>query len=170
VPFDIVREAAKVVATQLDLEPEWFNDRAKGFASGNNPAQERVLEGQLLSVAVASPRYLLAMKLLASRTDRDIDDIKTLYQLCGFSTAEEGVELLESFYVTRVLPPRARLLLEELFPRERSNDRGNGLGLERLRSPSVLSQWLLSVESKTRIHYVDLDRMSYKIPIILDAT
>lgn len=129
VPSDIVREAAKAVATQLDLEPEWLNDGEKGFAPRNDPAQERVFEGRFLSAAVASPRYLLAMKLLASRTDRDIDDIKTLYQLCGFSTAEEGTELLESFYVARVLPTRARFLLEELFPREQSKDRDNGLGL-----------------------------------------
>jgi hypothetical protein len=106
-----------------------LNDGANGFASGNDPSQERVFEVQFLSAAVASPRYLLAMKLLASRTDRDIDDIKTLYQLCGLSAAEEGVELLESFYVARILPTRARFLLEELFPRERSKDRDNGLGL-----------------------------------------
>jgi hypothetical protein len=129
VSSDIVRETAKAVATQLDLEPEWLNDGANGFASGNDPSQERVFEVQFLSAAVASPRYLLAMKLLASRTDRDIDDIKTLYQLCGLSAAEEGVELLESFYVARILPTRARFLLEELFPRERSKDRDNGLGL-----------------------------------------
>ena len=101
VPSDVVREAATVVAERLGLEPDWLNDGAKSFAPGNDPAQASVFEGQYLSVAVASPRYLLAMKLLASRTDRDIDDIKILYKLCGLSTAEEGIEVLESYYPTR---------------------------------------------------------------------
>jgi hypothetical protein len=67
------------------------------LASGDEALARRLI----LSVAVASPRYLLAMKLLASRADRDIDDIKFLYQLCGLSTAEEGAELLQSYYPTR---------------------------------------------------------------------
>lgn len=128
VPSDVVRDAAKVVAEQLHLEPEWLNDGAKGFAPGNNPDQSQVFEGQFLSVAVASPRYLLAMKLLASRTDRDIDDIKVLYALCGLLTAKEGVELLESYYPARVIPARANFLLQELFPDEPKRDRDPGLG------------------------------------------
>jgi len=128
VPSDVVREAAMVVAEQLNLEPDWLNDGAKGFAPGNDSQQASVFEGQFLSVAVASPRYLLAMKLLASRTDRDIDDIKTLYVLCGLSTAEQGVEILESYYPARVIPARSHFLLLELFPDELSSDRDLGLG------------------------------------------
>lgn len=128
VPSAVVREAARDVAKQLGLEPDWLNDGAKGFAPGDDPDQAPVFEGRFLSVAVASPRYLLAMKLLASRTDRDIDDIKALYELCGLSTAEEGVQLLESYYPASVIPARAQFLLQELFPIERSragdSDRG----------------------------------------------
>lgn len=127
VPSDVVREASRAVAEQLELDPEWLNDGAKSFAPGNDSAQISVFEGQYLSVAVASPRYLLAMKLLASRTDRDIDDIKTLYELCGLSTAEEGIELLQSYYPARIIPARAQFLLQELFPDGRSRDRETGL-------------------------------------------
>lgn len=128
VPSDMVREAARSVAETLKLEPDWLNDGAKSFAPGSDPAQSSVFEGKFLSVAVASPRYLLAMKLLASRTDRDIDDIKTLYNLCGLSTAEEGAKLLESYYPARVIPARAQFLLQELFPEENKRDRDTGLG------------------------------------------
>jgi hypothetical protein len=123
VPTDVVREAAKEVAEQLKLEPDWLNDGAKSFAPGNDPAQTSVFEGRFLSVAAASPRYLLAMKLLASRTDRDIDDIKILYKLCGLSTAEEGIRVLESYYPTRIIPARAQFIIQELFPGERPRDR-----------------------------------------------
>jgi hypothetical protein len=68
-------------------------------------------------VAAASPRYLLAMKLLASRVERDQDDIRTLYRLCDFTTAEEGLRVIEEAYPAYVIPPRTRYLLEEMFPR-----------------------------------------------------
>jgi Nucleotidyltransferase of unknown function (DUF6036) len=128
VPSDIVREAAHVVAEELELEPDWLNDGAKSFAPGNDPDQVSVFESRFLSAAVASPRYLLAMKLLASRTDRDIDDILSLYQLCGLSTAKEGTELLESYYPARIIPVRDQLLLQELLPEEKSRDKDPGLG------------------------------------------
>ncbi len=127
-PSDVVLEAAKVVAEQLELEPDWLNNGAKSFAPGNDPAQASVFEGRFLSAAVASPRHLLPMKLLASRTDRDIDDIKTLYKPYGLSTAEEGIKLLESYYPARIIRARVQFIIQELFPDEHPRDRDTGLG------------------------------------------
>ncbi len=69
-----------------------------------------------LRVLVAAPRYLLAMKLLAARVDVDQDDIVALYALCGFTTADEGLDLLTATYPSRTVAPRVQYLLEELFP------------------------------------------------------
>jgi hypothetical protein len=125
-PASEVRKAARRVAEELGLEPDWLNDGAKAFMPGNDPNQISVFEGNNLSVAAASPRYLLAMKLLAARVDRDQDDIRALYELCGFTSAEEGLRLLETIYPSHVIAPRAQLLLQEMFP---SRDRGSpGLG------------------------------------------
>ena len=55
------------------------------------------------------------MKLLASRVDQDVGDIRTLYGLCGFKTAKDGLDLVERFYPGRKLEPRIRLLLEEIY-------------------------------------------------------
>ena len=126
-PAAEVREAARRVADELGLEPDWLNDGAKAFMRGKDPDQIAVFEGNNLSVAAASPRYLLAMKLLAARVDRDQDDIRTLYELCGFTTAEEGMRLLETMYPSHVIAPRAQFLLQEMFP---TRERG-GPGLER---------------------------------------
>ena len=81
------------------------------------PDSERigVYEGANLSVAAASPRYLLAMKLLAARVERDQDDIRALYTLCEFTTAEEGLDLVESVYPNHAISPRVQFLLEEMF-------------------------------------------------------
>ena len=81
VPANEVREAAARVAERLELEADWLNDGAKAFMPGSDPERIGVFEGDHLSVAAASPRYLLAMKLLASRVERDQDDIRFLYRL-----------------------------------------------------------------------------------------
>ena len=67
------------------------------------------------------------MKPLASRTDRDTDDIKNLYQMCGLTTAEEGIEILPSYYPARIIPPRAQFILQELFPNEHPRERDTGI-------------------------------------------
>jgi hypothetical protein len=92
---------------------------------GNDPDQICDFEGNNLSVAAASPRYLVAMKLLAARVDRDQDDIRTLYELCGFSTAEEGLRLLEMTYPSHVVAPRAQFLLQEMFRRSSEGPPGS---------------------------------------------
>lgn len=136
VPAGEVRDAAARVAERLELEPDWLNDGAKKFMPGSDPERIGVFEGDHLSVAAASPRYLLAMKLLASRIERDQDDIRFLYDLCGFSTATEGLDLVESTYPSLEIAPRVQFLLEEMFPaneRQMRNPRrvrreGPGLG------------------------------------------
>jgi hypothetical protein len=123
VPAAEVRMAAARVAQRLDLEDDWLNDSAKAFMPGPDPERIGVFEGTNLSVAAASPRYLLAMKLLAARAERDQDDIRILYELCGFTTAAEGLDLVESAYPSHVIAPRVQFLLEEMFPgNERSID------------------------------------------------
>ena len=81
VPSSEVRTAASRVAEKLNLEPDWLNDGAKAFLPGEDKDRIGVYEGQHLSVAAASPQYLLAMKLMASRVERDQDDIRELYKL-----------------------------------------------------------------------------------------
>jgi hypothetical protein len=132
-PASEVRAAAERVADRLDLDASWLNDGAKAFLPGTDPGQVNVFEGSHLQVAAASPRFLLAMKLLASRVERDQDDIRALYELCGFSSAEEGLALVASAYPEYAIPPRTRFMLEEMYPhagrRSQARRRDTGLGL-----------------------------------------
>ncbi len=114
-PKGLVYDAAHRVAERLDLPDDWLNDAAKSFAPGHDDDQRVVFTSPSLEVAAASPRYLLAMKLLASRVDQDTEDIQKLYAICGFTTADEGLDLLERYYPDRPLPARSQFLLEELF-------------------------------------------------------
>ena len=121
-PASLVREVARLVGEDRGLGEHWLNDGAKAFMPGEDPDKVGVFEGRYLSVAAASARYLLAMKILASRHQRDEDDIRFLYEICGFTTAEEGLDLVEQFYPSRSILPRTALILEQMFP-----DRSRGL-------------------------------------------
>ena len=63
--------------------------------------------------------------------------LRFLYELCGFSTADEGLELLESTYPNQVIAPRVQFLLEQMFPgserqiQSRDALRRDGPGIER---------------------------------------
>lgn len=113
-PSDVVRKAAASVASRHDFEDDWLNDAVKGFLPGNDPDPRLFFESPSLRVSVASPRYMLAMKLRAARVDLDVEDIRLLYKLCGFTTVDEGLELVTASYPGSVIPPRTQYLLEEI--------------------------------------------------------
>lgn len=113
---DVRAAAARVAARHDDLDEHWLNDGVKGFLPGDDPGNQRVVyDGPNLSVSAASPEYLLATKLLASRVARDEDDIVLLYGLCGLRTVDEGLDLVERFYPGRPVEAKVRFLLEELL-------------------------------------------------------
>jgi hypothetical protein len=113
-PTDVVRQAAEVVAERRGLAKDWLNDAVKGFLPGPDPGATRYYEGSSLTVDVASARYLLAMKLFASRVETDADDIAFLYRQLGFTTVDEGLDLLENVYRGRPVDPRVQYLLAEI--------------------------------------------------------
>jgi hypothetical protein len=65
---------------------------------------------------VPTPDYLLALKVLASRVDRDAGDITFLARICGFTTADEVLDCVQRWFPTRTLQPKSQFLVEELFP------------------------------------------------------
>lgn len=117
VPAPEVRHAAEAIGAAHGLEPDWLNDAAKGFLPGQDEHPVTVFESESLLVQVASPEYLLAMKLHASRDERDLDDAATLFLRLGYTTAEQGTELLTSTYPVGRLLPRHRYIVEDVAQR-----------------------------------------------------
>lgn len=114
VPSDVVRQAATAVADREGLAEDWLNDAVKGFLPGPDPNAQRFYSSDSLIVDVASPRYLLAMKLFAARAEIDADDIILLYRQLGLTTVDEGLDLVEHAYPGRPVPAKVRFLLTEI--------------------------------------------------------
>jgi hypothetical protein len=114
-PKSAIYDAAATVAEDLGLPEDWLNDAAKGYMPGNDEHPRPVADIHGIEVTTASPRYLLAMKLLAMRFGEDDEDIEVLLRECGLRSAEEALELLRHMYPLREPPVKTRFFLEELF-------------------------------------------------------
>ncbi|HUS60608.1 MAG TPA: hypothetical protein VMY34_00335 [Acidimicrobiales bacterium] len=113
--------AARVASRHDDLEPDRLNDGVKGFLPGDDRGTgTTVYDDEHLTVSAASPEYLLATKLMASRASRDEDDIVLLYEICGLSSVEEGLDLLQRYYGPRPIEAKVQYFLEELLARRHS--------------------------------------------------
>lgn len=127
-PAQEIRDAARAVGARNGLPVDWLNDAAKGFLPARPDPNPLVgFSSSSLQVEIASPEYLLAMKLFASRPESDIDDIIFLYEHLGFTTVDEGLDLVESFYGSRPIEVRVQYFLrdivESLNPTPKSGER-----------------------------------------------
>jgi predicted nucleotidyltransferase len=108
--------ARRVAARRPELPDDWLNDAVKGFLPGTDHDATVALDAPGVRVTVASPPYLLALKVLAARQDRDADDLRELATLCGAATAAEILQIAEQYVGADRLTARARFMVEELFP------------------------------------------------------
>jgi hypothetical protein len=68
-----------------------------------------------IEVTTASPRYLLAMKLMAMRFGEDDEDIEILLRECDLHRAEEALDLLKRMYPQQEPLPKTRFFLDGLL-------------------------------------------------------
>lgn len=113
-PKQEIYAAADEVGAELGLPPGWLNDGVKGFVSGPDDDAVAALEVPGLRVLVASPRILLAMKVLAHRIGEDDDDVRLLANELGLAEAGSVLRVAEEVYGDR-LDAAARFFVEELF-------------------------------------------------------
>jgi len=109
-----IYEAAGEIAQAEGLPVGWLNDAVKGFLAGDDPAATPVLDEPGLRVSAASPRILLALKVLAHRVGEDEEDLKLLARELALRTADEVLAVAEEVFGDR-LDAAARFFVEELF-------------------------------------------------------
>jgi hypothetical protein len=120
-PKQAVYAAARRVAERHpDIPTDWLNDGVKAFLPGPDPNALTAMDAPGLVVSVASPEYLLALKVQASRIDRDEDDIRLLASLCvpPAHSAEEVLAIAERVIGPDRLPAKAHYLVQSMFPTE----------------------------------------------------
>ena len=114
-PKASIYRAAALVAEDLGLPEDWLNDAAKSYMPGPDEHPRPLPEVSGIEITTASPRYLLAMKLMAMRFGEDDEDIELLLRECDLHSAEEALDLLRHMYPSREPPLKTQLFLEEIL-------------------------------------------------------
>jgi hypothetical protein len=125
-----IRRLARDIAEENNWDPDWLNDGARGFLSAEDasPEAKRLFrtypseEEPGLRVLIPNPEYLFAMKCRAMRiggveASADVEDIKQLASEIGLTSAQDALDLVTTFYPDRVIEPKTRFGLEEIFDR-----------------------------------------------------
>ncbi len=110
-PFDEVRAAAEIIASERGWPPTWINDSAAMFLPdgiGRGAEWETLHDSDGVVIQTASPEMLLAMKLRAAerRGIRDLGDVAVLLSVCGIRTPDAAEELLNEFFPGEDLSPK----------------------------------------------------------------
>jgi hypothetical protein len=116
-PAREIREAAARVADRAGVPRGWLNDAVKGFLDERGDF-DRYLELPNLSVFIARPEYLLAMKCASMRLAeefRDVDDVRYLLRYLNITSADQALEIVTHYVDADRLMPKTRLAIQELL-------------------------------------------------------
>jgi len=110
-----VFKAAAQVAREQRLPAEWLNDAAKKFLGRPDRRPRPILDLPGVRIMAGSPEYLLAMKVLADRNDRDRGDLRFLIRLLGLRSVKQAERLFSEVYPSDAIPEDTRARLAELI-------------------------------------------------------
>lgn len=113
---DDVDAIARDISDARGWPHDWLNAKASTFIPlAAEPLWEPLYDDDSVSIWVASPGSLLAMKLRAARPARDTDDIATLLAILSIDNVEEAERLFEHYFPGELPPDRAYGLLEAIM-------------------------------------------------------
>jgi Nucleotidyltransferase of unknown function (DUF6036) len=113
-----VFKAAAQVAREQTLPDEWLNDSVKKFIGRPDRRPRPILDLPGVRIMAGSPEYLLAMKVLADRHDRDRGDLRFLIRLLGLKSVKQAERLFSEVYPEEDIPADTRARLAELIAQE----------------------------------------------------
>jgi hypothetical protein len=116
-PSQEFTDVVHLIAARRGWPLNWLNDAVKGFMSHFDSADdwETFDEGRTVTVFIARPQLLLAMKLLAGRGTRDREDIEKLLDACKVTSVAAAEEIFDKYYPAESMSHRAATLLRERF-------------------------------------------------------
>ncbi|MDR1088102.1 MAG: hypothetical protein LBL23_02345 [Coriobacteriales bacterium] len=94
-----LEQLIRQVAQEEGLPSDWLNHSINVVMSYFKKDKEPldVFNGRMLSIQAASPQYVLAMKL-ASRRDKDVDDVVMLIEKLGLSSRDEVLSVAGRYF------------------------------------------------------------------------
>jgi predicted nucleotidyltransferase component of viral defense system len=99
-PVDpVISEVIQEIALREKLPANWINNEAAmyfGFPPSSYWITKRTIGD--VTLKVASPELMLAMKIKASRGRRDNEDVVELLRILGLSSIEEVLAIYENVY------------------------------------------------------------------------
>ena len=119
-PKTDIRALIQEVADENGLPDDWMNDGVKGFVSDKGKVVPLEF-GKFtnLSVFMASPEYLFAMKCLSCRmqteSSTEIDDIKFLINYLDIESVAEAESIILEYYPEKLFKPKTHFMLLEIF-------------------------------------------------------
>ncbi len=136
-PSEEVLLAARAIAARRELHDDWLNDSFAAWLP-DDPLAEWSVAGTYgnLEVFVASPEMLLALKLRASRGQRDRADIAFLFRWLGIRSEQAALDVFDRFFPDDVLPEMFRRNLCLLLAR--AGDTTPGTTVPRMQALNTL--------------------------------
>jgi hypothetical protein len=116
-PKKEIYEEARKIARERGLPDGWLNDGVKALLPERQPLVEGTASFSApgISVGVASPEYLFAMKAQAARQEADGDDLRFLARELKLKSTEQALDLIEQFYGPNRLSPKTQLMVEAVM-------------------------------------------------------
>jgi hypothetical protein len=114
-----VVKAQQEIGAELGLPPNWLNEQGTSYLSKHsdfNLFKTYPSEGQFgLRVLIATPQYLLGMKLLSFRLyAHDVQDIVQLARRLNCTTVEDLLQLVKYYYPDEQVPPEKVVAIRDL--------------------------------------------------------
>ncbi len=108
-------DAVRKLGRKHHLGDTWLNEQAtSAMPLGEDRAAATIFTSPFLTVAAASARHLLAMKLLAAR-ETDRTDIGILVERLDLRAPADAIAIYTRLFPDEPLKARARELLSEAF-------------------------------------------------------
>lgn len=107
-------EVAAIAAEHRDLDSDWLNARVLPLLPRSIDADRiEVMGAPGITVNVASPRHLVAMKARSTRGRRDLDDLWVLCQVLGLTDVDQVWEICTQVWGGDFIREDVRLLVSD---------------------------------------------------------
>ena len=115
--FERIQPLVQEMAAEFGYRPDWLNTAAAKLISQMNAESDWILWKRIggATFYIASAELLLAMKIMASRAYRDVDDIAALMTHLDLNSFDAVSYVFEHYFPGELPPAKARNLVQAIL-------------------------------------------------------